>query len=240
MNLRMVTVGTAISLCTLACSSAAIAASFFDPRGRLIDGISRTWAFFILKAAGAQITVSGDEHLEPGRPYIVISNHASHFDVPVLVRAMSGLQLRWVAKKELLKVPVFGWAIQRAGHIIIDRSDRNAAFESMRHAGERIRNGTSVMVFAEGTRSVDGRMGPFKKGGFILAREVEVPILPVTIIGSWRIHRKDSWRIHPGTIDVVIGPPVDPSEDASGKMEELIEGVRRTIVQMAEGGQKDE
>jgi len=232
----MVTVGTAISLCTLACSSAAIVASYFDPKGKLIDGISRTWAFLILKAAGAKITVSGHEHLEPGRPYVVIANHASHFDVPVLVKAMPGLQLRWVAKKELTKVPVFGWAIQRAGHIIIDRSDRDAAYESMRRAGERIRGGTSVMVFAEGTRSVDGRMGPFKKGGFILAREVGVPVLPVTICGSWRIHRRDTWRINPGPIDVVIGDPVDPSEDASGKMEELIEGVRRTIVQMAEAG----
>ena len=235
MNLRMAAVFAAIALCTLLASSAAIICSFFDRRGRLIDIVSRTWAFLILKAAGAKVAVSGLEHLEPDRPYIVIANHASHFDVPVLVRAMPGLQLRWVAKKELLKIPVFGWAIQRAGHIIIDRSDRNAAYESMRHARTRIRNGTSVMVFAEGTRSVEGRMGPFKKGGFILAREVEVQILPVTICGSWRIHHKDSWRIHPGTIDVVIGPPVDPSEDASGKMEDLIDGVRRTIGGPGEG-----
>jgi len=235
MNPRAIAVFAAVSLWTLACSSAAIICSLFDRSGRLIDLVTRTWAFLVLKTAGAKVAVCGIEHLMPGRPYVVVANHASHFDVPAMVRAMPGLQLRWVAKKELLKVPVFGWAIQRAGHIIIDRSDRKAAYESLRRARTRIRNGTSVMFFAEGTRSVDGRVGRFKKGGFFLAREVGVQILPVAVRGSWRIHRRETWQINPGTIDIVIGRPVDPGEDTSGKIEELIEGVRRTVVQMAEG-----
>ncbi|HSM74183.1 MAG TPA: lysophospholipid acyltransferase family protein, partial [Desulfobacterales bacterium] len=139
---------------------------------------ARIWGRSSLAASGIQVRVTGMENIDPAKSYIYMSNHQSNFDIPVLL-AFLKVQFRWLAKEELFKIPFFGYAMQRVGYISINRSDRRSAFQSLKRAAEIIRGGVSVMIFPEGTRSLDGRIRPFKKGGFILALDAGVPIVPV-------------------------------------------------------------
>ncbi len=159
---------------------------------------------------------------------IYITNHQSHFDVLALIVALPG-QYRIIAKKELFRIPVFGWALALAGFIRIDRTDRDQARRSLDVAARRVRAGRSVVVFAEGTRSADGRLAPFKKGGFILAINSGCPIVPITISGSRAILSRRSHDIRRGTIDVVIGDPIDTSGASYESRDLLIARARAAI-----------
>lgn len=208
----------------------AMVAAVIDRSGAGVDWVSRTWGRQMLRIAGVDLEVSGIENIDPGRSYIIISNHSSHFDVPTMFAALPGLQIRYLAKKELLKIPIFGRALVVTGHIMIDRSDRAKAIESMRAARERILAGTSVSVFAEGTRSKDGRLGPFKKGGFMVALETGVPILPLSIVGGWRVHQRDTWKITRGKkVHVLVHPPVDTADFSLENRETLMDEVRDIV-----------
>lgn len=215
----------------------AIIAAVIDRSGAGVDWVSRTWGRQMLRIVGADLEVSGVENIDSGRSYIIISNHSSHFDIPTMYAALPTLQIRYLAKMELSRIPIFGRALVAAGHIMVDRSDRSKAIKSMRAARERILAGTSVSVFAEGTRSKDGRLAPFKKGGFMVSLETGVPILPLSIVGGWRIHQRDTWKITRGrTIRVVVHPPVDPAAFSLENREELMEVVRGAIVVGLEDG----
>jgi 1-acyl-sn-glycerol-3-phosphate acyltransferase len=171
--------------------------------------MSRAWAGAILSLSGVRVRSTRRATLDPGRPYVFMSNHASHFDVVAVVAALPEFQLRWVAKKELVDVPIFGWAMQRAGHIVIDRSNPEQAIATLRAAKEQMDAGVSVMIFPEGTREEhDGELLPLKKGGFVLALETGVPIVPIAVRGSRAILPRDDWRIHAGEIEVVVGAPI--------------------------------
>jgi len=138
-----------------------------------------------------------------------MSNHRSQFDILAVVVGLSDHQLRWVAKKELTRVPVFGWALKHTGHIIIDRSDSQQAIASLRAARSQMERGISVVLFPEGTRSEAGQaLLPLKKGGFMLALETGFPIVPVVVRGSREILPRGSWRAAPGEIEVVVGGPI--------------------------------
>ncbi|MBN2282669.1 MAG: 1-acyl-sn-glycerol-3-phosphate acyltransferase, partial [Deltaproteobacteria bacterium] len=137
------------------------AAAFFSRTGNLAFTISKGWAWLILLVTGVRPEIRGKEHIRKGQSYIIISNHQSHFDILALVTQL-GIQFRWIIKKELRKVPLFGYALYASRNIYIDRSDREKAIESIRQGVERLPAGTSVMFFAEGTRSPDGRIGTFK------------------------------------------------------------------------------
>lgn len=144
------------------------------------------WSKHLVDEVGARIEVTGREHLEDRSPVVVMSNHQSHFDIPVLFRVLPG-SVRMVAKKELFRIPVFGAALHAAEFISVDRGDRAKAIESLQSARSLIASGISVWIAPEGTRSLDGRLGEFKKGGFILAEEAGVAILPVSIDGTRHI-----------------------------------------------------
>jgi 1-acyl-sn-glycerol-3-phosphate acyltransferase len=139
-----------------------------------------------------------------------MANHRSHFDVLAVMDALSEFQLRWVAKKELTEVPIFGWALQHTDHIIIDRTDHAQAVASLRAARAQMERGVSVIIFPEGTRSEpdDLEMLPFKKGGFMLALETGFPIVPIAIRGSALVLPKGGWEVADGDIDVVVGAPI--------------------------------
>ena len=154
----------------------AIAPSLVTRTGNPVHRVARTWSRSILAVSGIRVAVSGLERIDPARPYIFMSNHQSNFDIPVLLAHLP-LQFRWLAKAELFKIPVFGRAMRGAGYISIDRADREAAFKSLGEAAETIRKGVAIMIFPEGTRSLDGTLKPFKKGGFVLAVDAGVPIL---------------------------------------------------------------
>ena len=211
-----------------------IALSFFDPTGNTVHYIGVFWSRLNLFLSGVIVRVHNREYIQKGQPYIVMMNHQSHYDVWAAIGYIP-LQLRWVMKMELRRIPIFGLGCERMGHIYIDRGDSHQARESLKVAGEKIRNGASVVFFPEGTRSLDGKLLPFKKGGFVIAIESRVPILPITGIGSRAILPKGSLAIRPGTIDLIIHPPIDVTGYTQENKEELMEKVRNVIASRIEG-----
>ncbi len=169
----------------------------------------RLWAPALLWVAGARLEVQGAEHLDGSRPTLYASNHQSTIDIPVLFAALD-VDLRFVAKEQLRWVPLVGWYILMAGHILIDRSNRARAIASLDRAAEKIvRRRLSLIVFPEGTRSPDARILPFKHGPFGLALKAGIPVVPVTIEGSAQVMPRRSWHVRPGLIRVRIGAPLD-------------------------------
>ena len=171
-----------------------------------------------LWASGVGVTLEGAEHLAGKGPRVLVANHESWFDV----FALSGIlpaEYRFVIKKELERVPVWGRAWRTCGHISVDRRDRQSAIESLVRARTMSGVGDDILlvVFPEGTRSVDGNMLPFKKGAFVLALQLGAPVIPVAVIGGRHIMAKRDWRIRSGQMRVVIGEPIpvaalDPSD----------------------------
>ncbi len=200
--------------------------SFINPD--YLHNYCSTWGRVGLWLAGVRIRVRGLEHLRPGQTVVYMPNHQSQFDILALFAGIPG-QFRWIAKEELFHIPLFGLAMRRTGYIPLDRSDGKKALKSMVEASRRISEGTSVVVFPEGTRSPDGTLLPFKKGGFILALKAGVPIVPVTIDGSVGILPKGGRTIRAGTIELTIHPPVATEEVASAERDVLIGAVRQLI-----------
>jgi len=157
-----------------------------------------------------------------------MANHQSNFDIPALMGYLP-IRFVWTAKKELFRIPVFGLAMKRAGYICVDRQNHARAMDSMDLAARQILEGTSVMIFPEGTRSKDGTLAPFKKGGIMLALKAGVPIIPIGIWGSRDIMPKGSWRMVPGTIRMEIGPPIDPNRYGMEQRSELLVSVRKAV-----------
>lgn len=198
----------------------------FDHYGKLGYSISRYWARAILKLAGIRLKVQGLERLDSTRQYIFIANHQSYLDIPALVQALPPFQLRWIAKKEILWIPLFGWALWTTKHIIVDRSNLSNAMISLRKARERIEKGVSVVVFPEGTRSRNGELLPFKRGGFLLAIKTQTPIVPVTINGSGTILPREDWRVRSGEIEIVVSDPVPIDQVRAENLKPLLTRVR--------------
>lgn len=190
--------------------------------------VARIWGRSILAVSGIRVRVKGMERIDPTRSYIFMSNHQSNFDIPVLL-AFLKVQFRWLAKEELFKIPFFGYAMQRVGYISINRSDRKSAFLSLKRAAEIIRGGVSVLIFPEGTRSLDGRIRTFKKGGFILAVDAGVPIVPVVVRGTMPIMPKNRLRIRPGDVELEILAPIDTTAYTRKTKDALLETVRHAI-----------
>jgi 1-acyl-sn-glycerol-3-phosphate acyltransferase len=171
--------------------------------------------------------------LDAGGAYVFMSNHRSQLDPLAVIAALSDFQLRWVAKQELTHVPLFGWALRRTGHVIIDRSDRARAILQLRAARAQMERGVSIIIFPEGTRAVgEQTLLPFKKGGFMLAMETGFPIVPIAIRGSRELLPKGAWRVRGGAIEVVIGPPIAVQ---GVRRDELVRRVERFIVEQLGG-----
>ena len=175
--------------------------------GRLYHGISRFWSRSLLRVCGVRVRVRGAEHIDRSRPTVYVSNHASMLDIPVVVAGIAD-DVRLVYKKELERIPLFGWGLKWGSYIGIDRGRGNKAVRSLEEAVAKIRGGTSVLLFAEGTRTSDGKLQPFKRGAFNLATRAGVPVIPLTINGSYGIVPKHSMRIRPGTVELVLDPPI--------------------------------
>jgi len=197
-----------------------LAVTPFDPEGKIFHGIARGYSRAVLKVCGVKLKVEGLQNLKFDRSYIYVSNHASQFDIPAVIAAIPD-QIRIVYKKELEVVPFFGWGLKFPKvYIGIDRKSGHEALESLDAAAETIRRGASVLLFAEGTRSPDGRLQPFKRGAFNIAVKAGIPVVPLTINGSYAILRKKSLRIRPGTITLVLSAPLAPPAK-NGKESEI-------------------
>ena len=198
--------------------------------------VSRAWATWMasiwgntnLWAAGVKVNIRGVENMGDHGPYIIVSNHQGWFDIFTALAKMP-IRFSWLAKEELFKIPILGHAMHKAGYISIDRKDHRKALASMNKAAEAIRQGTSVFIFPEGTRSADGVIKDFKKGVFVLAVKSQQPIVPVSISGSYRILPKDSWMIYPGEIRFSIGNPIPTAGIGNTGRDRLMEQVREAI-----------
>ncbi len=176
--------------------------------------------------------VEGDglERLGEDRPVVLMSNHQSVFDIAAIVTTWYPRNWRFVAKRELTFIPFFGWALKLGGHVIIDRSRHASAVQSLERAAQQVRSGTTVMIFPEGTRGNGAEMLPFKSGGFHLAAQAGVPILPVSVSGSAAITPKGSLRIESGVIRIRYGTPIETAgRDGEADRQALKDEVRAAI-----------
>ncbi len=186
------------------------------------------WAWCLCRANFTSVKVIGREQARPDQSYIIMCNHQSHFDA-LAFYGHWGRQFRWVMKQELRKVPGLGPACEAIGHIYIDRSDRQKAIASLEAARDRLEPGVSVLFFPEGSRSRDGSLGEFKKGGFIMAQTMGLPILPVTITGSQRVLPSQSLSLLPGRICIRVHRPIDTASYGEDERDRLMEDVRAAI-----------
>jgi 1-acyl-sn-glycerol-3-phosphate acyltransferase len=206
-----------------------IPAGLLSCTGNLAFSLSKLWAYTMLAVSFVRTEIKNKDKIRKGTSYIIIANHQSHYDILALVTTL-GIQFRWIIKKEILKVPIFGYGLYASRNIFIDRSNTAKAIESMNKGFERLPKGVSVMVFAEGTRSPDGKIHEFKKGGFVTAIRRKMPILPVTVNGSRRVLPKKSLALKPGKIQIVVGDPIDVTHYTVDTVQDLIDNTRQVII----------
>jgi 1-acyl-sn-glycerol-3-phosphate acyltransferase len=186
------------------------------------------WAPGLLAGAGARLRVTGGERLEPGRAYLVAANHQSWIDVPALFRALPA-PLRFVAKRELARVPFLGAYLRAMGMVLVDRTGRRDAARSVAQLAELLAAGSSVVSFAEGTRARDGQLGRFQSGGFQAALDAGAAVLPVAIVGAGAVLPARGFRVRPGTIEVRIGAPIAPDPGGARDRAELARLVEASV-----------
>jgi 1-acyl-sn-glycerol-3-phosphate acyltransferase len=218
-----------VALYTVIWGSVGVVVALVDRSGRGIVWVARHWVRWVLGSCGIQVDVDGLENLAGIEPCVLMSNHQSVFDIAAIVRTLP-LQWKFVAKRELTRVPFFGWAVALSKQIVVDRANREASVRSLKQGAARVRAGANVIIFPEGTRSVTPNLGPFKSGGFHLAIQAGVPVVPVSVSGSWRITPKRALRIESGRILVRYGPPIPTAELDIEDRSLLKDRVRAAIV----------
>jgi 1-acyl-sn-glycerol-3-phosphate acyltransferase len=198
----------AIAVYTIVLGAASIVSSLWDRRGYFAHGCARAWSWLILKTTGVRVTVEGLERITPGTTYVFVSNHQSIYDTPVVFASLP-YQLRIIAKESLARFPVLGWHLKRGGHLFVDRKhpDRAGILNRWRAL---VSEGLSLIIYAEGTRSPDGRVARFKAGSFMLAIEAQLPIVPVAILGTRKVMPKGRLRTEPADVTLVIYDPIRP------------------------------
>jgi 1-acyl-sn-glycerol-3-phosphate acyltransferase len=196
-----------------------------------VQFLPRALGRIIARLSAVSVSMSGADLLEQGRPYIFAANHQSQFDIFVL-QGYLGCDFRWLAKLELFKIPVFGKAMQLAGYIPVDRAHGRKALKSLDEAAQRIADGTSVIIFPEGTRSPDGQLGQFKAGTMVLAIKAGVPVVPVAIVGTHRILPKGRLLVRPGRVEIRVGAPIATSEYTVKQKQELAERLQGQVAEL--------
>jgi 1-acyl-sn-glycerol-3-phosphate acyltransferase len=207
----------AISLYTIVFGTLSIGSSLFERRGYFAHWCARRWSWLILMTTGVQVDVEGLERLSPGRTYVFVSNHQSIYDIPILFWSLP-YQLRIIAKESLGNFPFLGWHLRRTGHMLVDRArpDRSRIFQ---WASRLTSQGLSLIVFPEGTRSRDGRVGRFKGGSFLVALQAGLPVVPLSVIGSRHVMLKGRLATYPGRVRLIVHSPIDTTglEDVDAK-----------------------
>jgi 1-acyl-sn-glycerol-3-phosphate acyltransferase len=212
---------------TLGCSLAALAGEVVRP-GRGVPGrVMDWWGRRFPALGGWRVEAGGLENLPPGGA-VLVSNHQSLADIPLFLSVVPG-EVRFLAKRELGRIPLFGRALAGSGNLLVDRADPRDGAHLLAEASRRLSGGLRLVVFPEGTRSRDGVVGPFKGGAFLLAKRASVPVVPVRIDGGREALPKGSYRFRPARLSLVVLPPLDPSLSPAG----MAEAARAAIV--AEG-----
>ncbi len=216
-------------LSTILLGTTAVLLSLFDSSGNLPHLVARLWGKIQLATTGTTVEVQGVNHIDPRRSYILVANHQSNFDIFAFLGYLP-IQFRWIAKAELFRAPFLGWAMSRIGYISLERESPKKAYRSMLRAAEKVKNGVSVLIFPEGTRSPDGNLQPFKKGLFLIAFKSQAPILPITICGTGKIMAKGKWRVNPGKVRILIDPPLETVGLSTAEEDKLSARVRNILL----------
>lgn len=224
-------IGT-VSLWTAFWIPVVILAKVINPSGKLSHKLGRMWAWGVLSIPGVKVEVEGVENIDENDQYIFISNHTSAFDIPAIywgIRNKHGM----LAKKQLKYVPFFGWAMWAAGHFFVDRKNHRAALAVMEQVAIQMSENKdhSLVIFAEGTRSLDGQLQPFKKGAFILSLDTGIPIVPVVINGAHKAKGKKQRRINATTITLTVLPPMDPKQYSTETRQQYVDDAKAQFTQ---------
>jgi 1-acyl-sn-glycerol-3-phosphate acyltransferase len=221
----------AITLYTVVLGILSLFSSLFEKRGYFAHWCARQWSRLILKTTGVNLKVVGLDRLEPRRTYVFVANHQSIYDIPILFWSLP-YQLRIIAKASLGRFPLIGWHLRRTGHMLVDR--RRPARAVFTWASRLSSKGLSLFVFPEGTRSLNGRVGPFKGGSFFLALEAGLPVVPLSVVGSRHVMLKGRLTTYPGDVKLVIHEPIETTGIGGGKAREFAERVRQVLTPDAE------
>lgn len=216
-----------------------IAGVLFIKNDNYYEWLQKLWNKLLVLTFGIKLTVEGLENIEKDKKYVIVANHSSLIDIPVTVTCLP-LKLRMLAKKELFKIPVFGWAMSIIGHISIDRDNKEKAIKSITDTIERLKTDTiTPMLYPEGTRSLDGHIGKFKKGGFVLAIDSQRDILPVIIIGTANILPKSSIFLCPGPVHIIVEKPVPTLGKVTKDRTQIANQIRDIMVERFEKYKKE-
>ena len=232
--LRTVWLAIAALFVTIPLSTATIFVAVFRSTSPAIDWIVRTWGTLLVKAAGIDLRTEGLEHIDPAKRYILVANHYSYLDIPCIVAAVPQ-PIRFMAKVSLFKIPIFGWALARAGFIPIDRQNRRTAVKSFDMAADRIRKGNTIVVFPEEGRSKVREMRPFQRGAFLLALKSEKTIVPIAIDSTFDVFPVGAKRVKPGRVTVRVGTPIETAGRSLRDKGVLLEQARTQVETMLFG-----
>ena len=216
----------AVSLYTVVLGTASLLSSFVDRSGGFGHRCARAWAWLILRTTGVRVTVVGLERLDPGRTYVLASNHQSIYDIPIVFSSLP-LQLRIIAKDSLGRIPFLGWHLRRTGHLLVDRRSPGAGI--LKRMAQLVRAARSLIVFPEGTRSADGSVGRFKGGTFLLAIDAGLPVVPVSIAGSRFVMKKGRLMVCPGEVTLTVHAPLPTTGITREQAREFAERVRAVV-----------
>jgi len=196
----------AVSAYTIVLGSLSLVSTLFDRSGDFGHRCARAWSRLILKTSGVSVRVTGLERLDSSRSYVFAANHQSIYDIPIVFASLP-FQLRIIAKESLGNIPFMGWHLRHAGHVLVDRS--NAGAGVVKKMARLVDKGHSLIVFPEGTRSVDGAVGRFKGGSFVIALQAELPVVPITIAGSRDVMLKGQLTVRPGDVALTVHEPIE-------------------------------
>ena len=232
--LRTAWLAIAAVFVTIPLSTATILVAVFRSTSPLIDTIVRTWGRLLVKAAGIDLHVENVDRIDPNKRYILVANHYSYLDIPCIVAAVPQ-PIRFMAKVSLFKIPIFGWAIGRAGFIPIDRKDRRTAVKSFDLAADRIRKGNTIVIFPEEGRSKTREMRPFQRGAFLLALKSEKTIVPIAIDSTFDVYPVGAKRVTPGRVTIRVGTPIETAGRSLRDKGALLEESRAQVATMLFG-----
>lgn len=227
-----------VILLTIYHSISSMISIMIDRSGKGYHRVLRRWSRNLLWLFGIKTGLRGAENLDPSTHYVFLANHSSYLDIIALGATIPD-DIRFIFKKELAKIPIFGWGLAMGPYILIDRTDARNAMASIENAASQIREGASVVIFPEGTRTPDGKLGPFKRGGLMLATKSGVPMVPVAIIGTYQLLSRHDSRVRPGKVEVIIGTPIAGKRDMNRAEETAMQNeIHAQLERLLESGRR--